>query len=205
MTRLAAALLLLAVQGVVAVNADAARRGPRKPAAQPKSLLEPTLELPSDFDAEPDLRDAPAAWQVAAGLRTPPATTMLLEAPFSPEGEPQQHVTRVPMDAGYCSGSAQNLRFMIRAAADSSRERPSVVRKRLGSGLRRELALLRRREPADDARVSLLTTDAEMELEAALKKLDDSMLSPNAFRSLVLGPAGRAARNLELAAGRLAP
>lgn len=190
----------------------AARRSRTRSAAKPeasRSLLEPALALPSDEAIEADLRDAPAALPGPAWLRRAEPATMILEVSAEPApagaAPAEENASRVPMDPIFCSAAAKNLRFMIRAAADASREHPDVVRKRLGSGLRRELTHLRRREPADDARVSLLTTDAEMELEGALKTLEAGKLSRPALKSYVLGPATKAARNLELAARHLAP
>lgn len=197
------------VQGAVPVEAAPKamktrnhRRQARKAPVPERSLLTSTLEI-SELSVEENLRDAPAAWLAAVPVARTPAPTpgLFQHHNFATlEAGPSR-----PVDSRACLGSARNLRFIIRAAQGGTSDGQEVVRRRLGSGLRRELALLRRSEAADDARVSLLTTDAQMELEAALDKLGAGRLSASAFRDQVLMPASRAAKNLELAARHLSP
>ncbi|MBI4346603.1 MAG: hypothetical protein HY553_07090, partial [Elusimicrobia bacterium] len=100
------------------------------------------------------------------------------------------------VDASACADAARNLRFIVGVARTDLKEGAGPAAKRkFVSGLKRELELLQRSQPPDESEIAVLATEAEMELEGALKELDQRPL-----RSDALAAASRAASNLDSAA-----
>lgn len=196
---LGAALLGLAAAAGEASPRKARRIRVRKAPAAAELLARQSFTSVLEVEGGPemDLRDAPArlAQAQAAAHAQAALSDGLLERLAA-----EQNSSRRVLDADSCADGARNLRFVVRVAkADLLETKPSVAARKLESGLKRELEALRRSERPDDAEVSLLATDAEMELEGALQ-----LLEQRPFRRDSLAAASRAAAALENASRLLA-
>ncbi|MBI4422547.1 MAG: hypothetical protein HY554_02400 [Elusimicrobia bacterium] len=210
-------LLLAAALAAQAALALPGRRHEPQAQALEEGFLErenfaSLIDAPEEPAArEADLRDAPRA------LAAPPSPAPPLSSVESGQAALRRQLLserlgvspeRRPLSAGACDASARNLRFVVgvaQAEKTSGALERQLARKKLASGLTRELESLRRLEAPDDAQVALWATDAQMELEGALMTLEDPKLTVSGFRSEVLGAASRAAAGLEAAARKLSP
>ena len=190
----------------------------RKPASKLLTLASviPYLNAP-ELVAETGMRDAPAslpapgAVRVGAGFRVapmlvPPST----ESNQASGGAVLRNASGLAarpayrLDATACMAGARNLRGAVKVAREMHGTSGAAARRELAAALRRELARIRRHDMPDEAEVSLLTTSAETELDAALMRLEDFRQSPTRLGTTVAASAARAAKDLELAARRLA-
>ena len=175
---------------------------PAKAAAAAPALEQPafTSILEVTGGPEPDLRDAPGPEGPGESFRTPapvaapvaaPRAETLLERLVSVRNAGPRRI-----DADACYDAARNLRFMVSVAKGDLREgEPAGARRKLASGLKREPDVLQRSQPHDDSEIQVLATEAEMELESALKELEAGPLGAG-----TLAAASRAAAQLESAA-----
>ncbi len=194
--------LLLALGAVMVFSAvsPAFARGNKRKSRKAKPRAEtPALDAPifTSFlevtgSPEPDLRDAPAALPAPVAAPAPLTLVERLAA------ERNSGIRRIDVDS--CRDGARNLRFIVSVAkSDLQDEDATAARRKFASGLKRELDIMHRSQPAEDSEVAVLATEAEMELEAALKELEDRPL-----RAGTLAAASRAAANLDAAARLLA-
>lgn len=199
---LTASVMVFSTVSAGAAPRKARRSRPRRAAAAQELLSRATFTSLLEIEggppgAETDLRDAPApiAQPPNAGPSQVSTSDSLLERLTA-----EQATGPRALDADACEGSARNLRFVVGVAKDDLRGAPvEVAGKKFASGIRRELEALRRSERPDDAEISVLATDAEMELETALQLLEQKPLRHDS-----LAAASRAAAALESAARRLA-
>ncbi|MBI5201638.1 MAG: hypothetical protein HY925_08650 [Elusimicrobia bacterium] len=166
-----------------------------KPKAEVLAWQEPafTSILEVTGGPEPDLRDAPADVPPAPVALAAPMT--LVERLAAERNRGSRSV-----DAYTCRDGARNLRFMVSVAKNDLKDVDTEsARRKFVSGLKRELDLLHRSQPPQESEVAVLATEAEMELEGALKELESRPLRPG-----TLAAASRAADNLDAAARLLA-
>ncbi|MCX5790397.1 MAG: hypothetical protein NTX64_18115 [Elusimicrobia bacterium] len=204
----------------------------RKIARKPKSELltlasvDRFLDAPEAAGEMAEMRDAPApvarpmpipaaaiGWRAGASARTEEAIT-----PPSDDSNRSSYVSVLEiagrsgerpgyrLDADACFSGARNLRQAAKASSgllSDDRAEAAAARRGLAAAVRRELGSMRAHDLPEDADVSLLTTSAETELDAALMRLEDFRRSPGGLRASVAASVTQAAKDLELAGRRL--
>ena len=205
----------------------------RKIARKPKSELltlasvDRFLDAPEAAGEMGEMRDAPApvarpmpipaaaiGWRAGASARTEEAIT----PPSDDSNRSSSYVSVLEiadrsgerpgyrLDADACFSGARNLRQAAKVSSgllSDDRAEATAARRGLAAAVRRELGSIRAHDLPEDADVSLLTTSAETELDAALMRLEDFRHSPAQMRASVAASVTRAAKDLELAGRRL--